>query len=82
MWRLDNSKFGKIIFEEYSQIIKLRYGTCLGNTINTRERERERKKERERERERVVAFLFYVFNSLLMFLGSPIFCRIGQFYHL
>ena len=51
MWRLDNSKFGKIIFEEYSQIIKLRYGTCLGNTINTRERERERKRERERERE-------------------------------
>ena len=41
--------FGKILFEEYSQIMKLRYATCLGNNINTsREREREREKERER----------------------------------
>ena len=42
----------------------------------------ERERETERERERVVAFLFYAFHSLLMFLDSPIFCQIGQFYHL
>ena len=35
----------------------------------------------EREREREVAFLVYAFDYPLMLLGSPIFCRIGQFYH-
>ena len=48
-----------------------------------RDRERQRETEGERERERESGrFSFYAFNSLLMFLDFPIFCRIGQFYHL
>ena len=31
MWRLVNSNFGKVVFEEYSQIMKLRYATCPCN---------------------------------------------------
>ena len=50
----------------------------LGNNINTN---KERERVRVRERVTFLRLCYYAFSYLLVALGSPIFCRIGQHYY-
>ena len=78
MWRSDNSKFGKIKFEEYSQIMKERYA-WVSILILDRQTDRQTERERERERERGGE------SGRLSFLwasGNSIICKINAFFHL